>query len=51
MKLNLNRLADEFGVAVVITNQVVAQVDGGAMFQVLSHSKILKAKLVNFLSN
>ena len=27
-------LADEFGVAVVITNQVVAQVDGGsAMFQ------------------
>ena len=28
------RLADEFGVAVVITNQVVAQVDGGAMFQV-----------------
>jgi len=29
----LLRLADEFGVAVVITNQVVAQVDGGAMFQ------------------
>jgi len=29
----LQRLADEFGVAVVITNQVVAQVDGGAMFQ------------------
>jgi len=28
----LMRLADEFGVAVVITNQVVAQVDGGAMF-------------------
>ncbi|EFE41359.1 hypothetical protein TRV_03925 [Trichophyton verrucosum HKI 0517] len=30
----LQRLADEFGVAVVITNQVVAQVDGGpsAMF-------------------
>lgn len=26
----LQRLADEFGVAVVITNQVVAQVDGGA---------------------
>lgn len=25
----LQRLADEFGVAVVITNQVVAQVDGG----------------------
>ena len=25
-------MADEFGVAVVITNQVVAQVDGGAMF-------------------
>ncbi|KAH0544098.1 RecA recombinase Rhp51 [Glutinoglossum americanum] len=30
----LHRLADEFGIAVVITNQVVAQVDGGpsAMF-------------------
>jgi DNA repair protein RAD51 len=28
----LTRLAEEFGVAVVITNQVVAQVDGGAMF-------------------
>jgi len=29
----LLRLADEYGVAVFITNQVVAQVDGGAMFQ------------------
>ncbi|TPX72343.1 hypothetical protein SpCBS45565_g00417 [Spizellomyces sp. 'palustris'] len=28
----LMRMADEFGVAVVITNQVVAQVDGAAMF-------------------
>jgi len=28
----LMRIADEYGVAVVITNQVVAQVDGGAMF-------------------
>jgi DNA repair protein RAD51 len=28
----LQRLADEYGVAVVITNQVVAQVDGNAMF-------------------
>lgn len=28
----LQRIADEFGVAVLITNQVVAQVDGGAMF-------------------
>ena len=28
----LQRLADEFGVAVVITNQVVAQVDGATMF-------------------
>lgn len=28
----LMRLADEFGVAVVITNQVVAQVDGAVMF-------------------
>lgn len=28
----LQRLADEFGIAVLITNQVVAQVDGGAMF-------------------
>ncbi|CAO1420905.1 unnamed protein product [Diamesa hyperborea] len=30
---HLLRLADEFGVAVVITNQVVAQVDSSAMFQ------------------
>lgn len=29
----LLRLADEYGVAVVITNQVVSQVDSGAMFQ------------------
>eukprot|EP01112_Ceratiomyxa_fruticulosa_P020161 TRINITY_DN679_c0_g1_i1.p1 TRINITY_DN679_c0_g1~~TRINITY_DN679_c0_g1_i1.p1 ORF type:complete len:354 (+),score=83.45 TRINITY_DN679_c0_g1_i1:395-1456(+) len=29
----LQGLADEFGIAVVITNQVVSQVDGGAMFQ------------------
>ena len=29
---HLQRLADEFGVAVVMTNQVVAQVDGAAMF-------------------
>lgn len=29
---SIQKLADEFGVAVVITNQVVAQVDGGAMF-------------------
>ena len=29
---NLQRLADEFGIAVVYTNQVVAQVDGGSMF-------------------
>lgn len=28
----LQKLADEFGVAVVYTNQVVAQVDGGSMF-------------------
>jgi len=28
----LQRLADEYGIAVVITNQVVAQVDGNAMF-------------------
>ena len=28
----LQRLADEFGVAVVISNQVVAQVDGAASF-------------------
>lgn len=28
---SLQRIADEFGVAVVITNQVVAQVDGGGM--------------------
>lgn len=30
----LQRMADEYGCAVVITNQVVAQVDGGAMFAV-----------------
>ncbi|KMZ69144.1 hypothetical protein ZOSMA_220G00190 [Zostera marina] len=29
---SLQKLADEFGIAVVITNQVVAQVDGSAMF-------------------
>ncbi|CAL1370559.1 unnamed protein product [Linum trigynum] len=29
---SLQRMADEFGVAVVITNQVVAQVDGSAIF-------------------
>ncbi|GFQ05303.1 DNA repair protein rad51 homolog [Phtheirospermum japonicum] len=29
---SLQKLADEFGVAVVITNQVVAQVDGSAFF-------------------
>lgn len=29
---SLQRIADQFGVAVVITNQVVAQVDGAAMF-------------------
>eukprot|EP00771_Trimastix_marina_P001575 gnl/Trimastix_PCT/2655.p1 GENE.gnl/Trimastix_PCT/2655~~gnl/Trimastix_PCT/2655.p1 ORF type:complete len:346 (-),score=92.77 gnl/Trimastix_PCT/2655:20-1018(-) len=29
---SLLRLADEYGIAVVITNQVVAQVDGAAMF-------------------
>ncbi|TXG61721.1 hypothetical protein EZV62_013084 [Acer yangbiense] len=29
---SLQKLADEFGVAVVITNQVVAQVDGSALF-------------------
>ena len=28
----LQRIADEFSVAVVLTNQVVAQVDGSAMF-------------------
>lgn len=29
----LQRLSDEFGVAVVLTNQVVAQVDAGTAFQ------------------
>lgn len=29
---NLQRIADEFGVAVLITNQVIAQVDGGSKF-------------------
>nr|CAG4634899.1 EOG090X0906 [Alona affinis] len=36
----LLRLADEFGVAVVITNQVVAQVDGAAMFSADSKKPI-----------
>ena len=36
----LARLADEYGVAIVITNQVVAQVDGGAMFQADSKKPI-----------
>lgn len=31
---NVQRLADEFGIAVVLTNQVVAQVDGASMFAV-----------------
>lgn len=31
----LGRLADEYGVAVVITNQVMAQVDGASLFQVI----------------
>ena len=29
---NVQRLADEYGIAVVLTNQVVAQVDGASMF-------------------
>ncbi|KAK9750023.1 hypothetical protein RND81_02G167400 [Saponaria officinalis] len=29
---SLKKLADKFNIAVVITNQVVAQVDGSAMF-------------------
>ncbi|KAG0378901.1 MAG: putative DNA repair protein RAD51 [Linnemannia gamsii] len=37
---NLQRLADEYGVAVVITNQVVAQVDGMAMFSADSKKPI-----------
>lgn len=28
----VQRLADEYGIAVVLTNQVVAQVDGASMF-------------------
>lgn len=36
----LLRLADEFGVAVLITNQVVAQVDGGPMVQADSKKPI-----------
>lgn len=36
----LLRLADEFGVAVVITNQVVAQVDAGPMVQADSKKPI-----------
>ncbi len=36
----LQRLADEFGVAVVITNQVVANVDSSAMFNADSKKPI-----------
>jgi DNA repair protein RAD51 len=36
----LQRLADEFGVAVVITNQVVANVDSNAMFNADSKKPI-----------
>ncbi|KAF0986839.1 hypothetical protein HZS_2686 [Henneguya salminicola] len=36
----LLRIADEFGVAVVLTNQVVAQVDGSALFQADSKKPI-----------
>lgn len=34
------KMADEFGIAVVITNQVVAQVDGSAMFNGPQHKPI-----------
>ena len=36
----LQRLADEYGVAVVITNQVVAMVDGAAMFSAMQSKPI-----------
>lgn len=36
----LQRLADEYGVAVVITNQVVAMVDGAAMFSAMQNKPI-----------
>jgi len=36
----LQRMADEFGVAVVVTNQVVANVDGASMFQADSKKPI-----------
>ncbi|GMS79071.1 hypothetical protein PENTCL1PPCAC_1246 [Pristionchus entomophagus] len=36
----LMKLADQFGIAVVITNQVVASVDGGAMYQADSKKPI-----------
>ena len=42
----ITRLADEFGVAVVITNQVVAQVDGGAMFQVILIVSVVVGKFL-----
>ena len=43
---HLQRMADEFGVAVVITNQVVAQVDGGAMFAAADAKKPIGGHII-----
>ncbi|KAJ9429070.1 Rad51-domain-containing protein [Fusarium oxysporum] len=43
----LQRLADEFGIAVVITNQVVAQVDGGPTYggNIIAHASTTRISL------
>lgn len=43
---NLQKLADEFGVAVVITNQVVANPDGGAMMFASDNKKPIGGNII-----
>ncbi|CAJ0594161.1 unnamed protein product [Cylicocyclus nassatus] len=43
----LIKLVDEFGVTVVIMNQVVAQVDGSAMFQMDAEKSIRRNIIVH----
>ena len=56
----LLKLADEFGVAVVLTNQVVAQVDGASMFNadpkkpiggnIMAHASTTRFRLMMLLA-
>ena len=46
----LLRLADEYGIAVVLTNQVVAQVDGGSMFAANAKKVSFFLTFIHFLS-